>query len=188
MRAAGWDRVIGIDKDAFDLTSEGQREAAVEQALAAMPEINALIVADRAPVGAQLAFAQAVAARMNSGSAIVFFSSIYGIAGADRRIYMGADVEPCPPEYAADKGAIVALTRHLACAWARLGIRVNCISPGGVYSGQDAGFVARYSERVPMARMARADEIAKAAIFLASDAASYITGHNLVVDGGLTAW
>jgi NAD(P)-dependent dehydrogenase (short-subunit alcohol dehydrogenase family) len=134
---------------------------------------------------------------------IIFLSSIYGMVGNDQRIYEGSnlhevylgDQSSAPrrifshPVYAAAKGAVISLTRFLAAYWGEQNIRVNCISPGGLaHPGENAEFVRRYSERVPMHRKAAADEISGAALFLASDASSYVTGHNLVVDGGWTAW
>ena len=83
---------------------------------------------------------------------------------------------------------MIGLSRYLAAYWAPQGIRVNTVSPGGVFSGQNQTFVERYSARVPMARMAEAEEVVQAVLYLASDASSYVTGQNLTVDGGLTAW
>jgi len=137
-----------------------------------------------------------------SGS-IIFLSSIYGIVGNDQRIYEGSNLnqvylgdessEPkrifSHPVYAAAKGAVISVTRFLATYWGNHNIRVNCISPGGLaHPGENEEFVRRYSQKVPLGRKAGVDEISGAALFLASDASSYVTGHNLVVDGGWTAW
>lgn len=130
--------------------------------------------------------------RRKGGGSIVQTASIYGVVAPDMRIYEGSQYlgRPIntPPIYAASKGAVIALTRYLAALWAGDGIRVNALSPGGVSSGQNNVFHEKYCARVPLARMAEAGEIADAAIFLASPAASYITGQNLMVDGGLSIW
>jgi NAD(P)-dependent dehydrogenase (short-subunit alcohol dehydrogenase family) len=130
-------------------------------------------------------------ARRGRGS-IITTLSIYGITGCDQRIYEGSLYEGrpinTPAVYAASKAALLGLTRYLATYWGSQGVRVNAITPGGVLSGQNDEFVTRYSARIPLGRMAQQDEMSGAIIYLASDAASYVTGHNLVVDGGLTAW
>ena len=90
--------------------------------------------------------------------------------------------------YSTSKAGVVGLTRHLATHWAPAGVRVNALVPGGVRSGQNDTFIERYSQRIPMGRMAEAPEMAGALIYLASDASSYVTGQTLAVDGGLLAW
>lgn len=123
---------------------------------------------------------------------IVNVASIYGVLGPDQRVYEGSDYLGgkinTPPPYSASKAGVVGLTRYYATTLASRGIRVNSISPGGVESGQNEEFMLRYSERIPLQRMANRTDLQGALIFLASDASSYITGQNLVVDGGLTAW
>ena len=130
-------------------------------------------------------------AERGTGS-IVQTASIYGIRAPDQRIYEGSEYQgrpiSTPPVYSASKAGVIGLTRHLAAHWAGRGVRVNALTPGGVESGQNETFKARYAARVPLARMARADEMVGALIFLASDASSYVTGQNIVVDGGLSAW
>lgn len=126
------------------------------------------------------------------GGSIVQLASIYGVVAPDSRIYEGSrylDREiNTPPVYSASKAGVIGLTRHLAAHWAPHGIRVNALTPGGVESGQNRTFTERYAARVPLGRMARPEEMTGALVFLASDAASYVTGQNIVVDGGLTAW
>jgi NAD(P)-dependent dehydrogenase (short-subunit alcohol dehydrogenase family) len=137
---------------------------------------------------------QAVAGEMEkrkSGS-IINISSIYGIVAPDQRIYEGSFYEGkginTPLIYSTSKSAVVGLTRYLATYLAPYTIRVNAVTPGGVFSGQNDTFVKRYSERCPLGRMAKPEEIFSAVFFLATDASSYITGHNLVVDGGWSVW
>lgn len=139
--------------------------------------------------------AQAVGKEMlkaGRGGRIVQTASIYGLVGPDSRIYEGSDYLGgpinTPAVYSASKAAVVGLTKWLATYWADKGIRVNCLVPGGVSSGQNSVFGDNYSARVPMGRMAQAEEMCPPLIFLASEASSYVTGQVLAVDGGWTAW
>ena len=122
---------------------------------------------------------------------IINISSIYGIVGVDQRIYGKSGINS-PADYAATKGAIVNLTRYLAAHWNRKNIRVNTLTLGGVYDTElhknNKGFVENYSEKTMIGRMANKEDYDGALLFLASDASSYVTGANLVVDGGWTAW
>lgn len=131
-------------------------------------------------------FAEQMKAQGRGGS-IVNISSIYGMVGPTFPIYEGTQMT-VPPDYAFAKGGIINFTRYLATWYAPYGIRVNCISPGGYYAGQPEAFVRNYERRVPLGRMARWNDLKGAAVFLASDASQYITGQNLAVDGGWTAW
>lgn len=125
---------------------------------------------------------------------IINTASIYGVVGPDQRIYEGSWYEALggaintPLIYSATKGAVISMTKYLATYWGARGVRVNSLTPGGVASGQNSEFDKRYSARVPLGRMAKADEMVGAVLFLASDASSYVTGQNIIVDGGLTAW
>ena len=139
--------------------------------------------------------AQAVGRQMiaqGRGGSIIQTASIYGIMAPDNRIYEGSRYLErqinTPAVYAASKAGVVGLTKYLAAYWAKDGIRVNTLTPGGAESGQNDEFKRRYSARIPLGRMARPDEMVGALIYLASDASSYVTGHNLIVDGGLNAW
>jgi NAD(P)-dependent dehydrogenase (short-subunit alcohol dehydrogenase family) len=139
--------------------------------------------------------AQAVGNQMQNqrtGGSIIQTASIYGLLSSDKRIYegsfyLGRQISN-PAVYSTSKAAVVGLTRYLAANWGDARIRVNALVPGGVESGQNDIFKARYSARVPLARMAQPDEMVGALVYLASDASSYVTGHCLVVDGGLSAW
>ena len=125
-------------------------------------------------------------------SAMLMMSSIYGIRGADKRIYEGSNYHGAaintPPPYSAAKAGVVGLTRYLATEYADRGIRVNALAPGGVFSGQNDAFQAAYGARAPMGRMARQNEMFGAALYLLGPSASYLTGQVLAVDGGLSAW
>jgi NAD(P)-dependent dehydrogenase (short-subunit alcohol dehydrogenase family) len=118
---------------------------------------------------------------------IINVSSIYGLVAADQRIYGDSGLNSTVA-YAITKSAILNLTRYLASYWSGTGIRVNSISIGGVESGQDSEFIKRYSNKTMLGRMAKTDEYVGSMLYLASDASAYMTGSNLVVDGGWTAW
>lgn len=136
------------------------------------------------------AFALAQAARQSlneSGhGSIVLISSIYGLVGPDMSLYEGTAMTN-PAGYGASKGGLLQLTRYLATVLAPQ-IRVNAISPGGVWRQQAELFHDRYRTRTPLGRMATEEDLKGAVAYLSSDLSSYVTGHNLVVDGGWTAW
>jgi NAD(P)-dependent dehydrogenase (short-subunit alcohol dehydrogenase family) len=132
----------------------------------------------------------AVMAAAGRGS-IVNIGSLYAAVSPDARFYDHLPADPPflkPPAYGASKAALVNLTRYLATHWAPRGVRVNALSPGGVEGGQDAEFKRKFVARVPLGRMAEPRDLSGPLIFLASDASSYVTGVELRVDGGFTAW
>jgi len=123
--------------------------------------------------------------------AIVNIGSLYASVSPDARFYDHFDQDPPflkPPAYGASKAALVNLTRYLATLWAPRGVRVNALSPGGVLGGQDDQFKQKFTARVPIGRMAEPGDLMGPLLFLASDASRYVTGINLQVDGGFTAW
>jgi len=133
-----------------------------------------------------------VMANSECGGSIIQTASVYASYASDNRIYEGANFNGVainnPAVYSAGKAGVLGLTRWLATYWADRGVRVNALLPGGVEAGQNSEFKSRYGARVPMGRMAQKQEIAGAVIWLASDASSYVTGQNIFVDGGLSAW
>jgi len=128
--------------------------------------------------------------RARRGS-IINIGSLYASVSPDIRMYEHLNLDPPflkPPAYGASKAAVVNLTRYLATVWGPSGVRVNTLSPGGVKGGQDAEFQRKFTDRVPLRRMAVEDDLVGPLRFLASDASAYVTGSEIRVDGGFTAW
>ena len=124
--------------------------------------------------------------KQKSGT-IVNIGSVYGIISSDPRIY-GDSGRNNSEVYGASKAGIILMTKYLAVHVKSKNIRMNCVSPGGIFNNQKDSFVKNYENRTPLGRMANEDEIAKAVLFLCSDDTSYITGQNIIVDGGFTIW
>ena len=122
----------------------------------------------------------------NGGGSIVNISSIYGVIAPNFENYKNTNMT-CPPAYNPIKGGINSFSKYLASYYGSKKVRVNCLIAGGIFNNQPVSFIRKYSEKTPLKRLAKGEEIASAAIFLVSDAASYITGSNLVVDGGYTS-
>jgi NAD(P)-dependent dehydrogenase (short-subunit alcohol dehydrogenase family) len=135
-------------------------------------------------IGCQVIGSQMV--KQTSGS-IINMASIYGVVSPHHRMYSGTEIHQ-PAAYSVSKAGVIALTRYLGTLWADQGVRVNCITPGGVYNEHSEAFANRYAVLSPIGRMADRTEMRGALVYLASSASAYCTGHNLVVDGGWTAW
>ncbi len=126
-----------------------------------------------------------IMSKQGNGS-LINISSIYGIVGPDFTVYDGTSMT-MPVAYSAIKAGIINMDKYLASYYGKSGVRVNTVSPGGIFDNQPEQFVSNYNKKVPIGRLGKPSDIASGVAFLLSDAASYITGHNLVIDGGWTA-
>ena len=125
--------------------------------------------------------------KQHGGGSMINLASIYGVVAPDFSIYEGTEMT-MPVAYASIKAGIIAMTKYFATYFGADNIRANVISPGGVYDYQTPSFVEKYSQKTPLGRMGQPGDIVGAVIYLASDASSYVTGQNILVDGGWTAW
>jgi NAD(P)-dependent dehydrogenase (short-subunit alcohol dehydrogenase family) len=122
---------------------------------------------------------------------IIIIGSLYAVVSPDNRFYDHLNTTPKfikNPCYGASKAALLNLVKYFCTHWGKDGVRINALSPGGVLGTQDSEFILKFSERVPLGRLAQKSELMGPMLFLASDASSYVTGTNLLVDGGYTAW
>ena len=124
--------------------------------------------------------------KIQKSGSVINITSIYGVVGNDFTVYEGTD-GTSPAAYSAIKGGIINFTRYLASYFGKYNIRTNCVSPGGVFDHQHETFVTNYEKKVPMQRMGTPEDIAPSVAFLLSDDSKYITGQNIIVDGGWTA-
>ncbi|HEY2413929.1 MAG TPA: SDR family oxidoreductase [Pirellulaceae bacterium] len=205
MQGRGFD-VHGL---AFDLLDPGSIDALHDQVLQKFGRLDILVNSALAQQGHRGCFADQTASDLNTVAqgdfaglfrhcqraiaamkqhgrgSIINIASIYGVVSNDPGLYAGTEMVQ-PPSYNFVKAGMINFTRYLACYYGRDGIRANCISPGGYFNNQPEAFVQRYSDRVPLKRMMGHDDLQGAVVFLASDASAYVTGTNLMVDGGWT--
>jgi NAD(P)-dependent dehydrogenase (short-subunit alcohol dehydrogenase family) len=208
LEAAGAE-VVGVDVEDADVRDRAALEALRERLNRAPtilvnnagidqpPDAGAQAVLDHAEFlrvldvnlagafNATLVFGEPMAAA--GRGAIVNIGSLYASISPEPSFYDHMEGFLKPPAYGASKAGLVALTKYFARLWGPRGVRVNALSPGGVRGGQDPEFLRKYCARVPLGRMAGADDLGGPLVFLASDAARYLTGHELRVDGGFTA-
>jgi len=208
LEAAGA-QVVGVDVDDADVRDRSSLQALRDRLPAAPtilvnnagidqpPDAGAQAVLDHAEFlrvldvnlagafNATLVFGEAMVAA--GGGAIVNIGSLYASIAPEPGFYDHMDGFLKPPAYGASKAGLVQLTKYFARLWGPNGVRVNALSPGGVRGGQDPEFLRKYCARVPLGRMAEAEDLGGPLVFLASGAARYLTGHELRVDGGFTA-
>lgn len=118
---------------------------------------------------------------------IINIASLYGVVSPNHKIYPGTGISQ-PVAYSVSKHGVVALTKYLATLWAEKGVRVNSLTPGGIFNGHQGLFLERFEQLNPIGRMSDKTELRGGIVYLASDASSHVVGHNLIIDGGWTAW
>jgi len=118
---------------------------------------------------------------------IINIASLYGVVSPNHKIYPGTGISQ-PVAYSVSKHGVVSLTKYLATLWAEKGVRVNSLTPGGIYNGHQGLFLERFKQLNPIGRMSEKTELRGGIVYLASDASSHVVGHNLIIDGGWTAW
>lgn len=123
----------------------------------------------------------------NQKGSIINIASLYGVVSPNHKIYPGTGISQ-PVAYSVSKHGVVALTKYLATLWAEKGVRVNSLTPGGIFNGHQGLFLERFEQLNPIGRMSDKTELRGGIVFLASDASSHVVGHNLIIDGGWTAW
>jgi NAD(P)-dependent dehydrogenase (short-subunit alcohol dehydrogenase family) len=123
----------------------------------------------------------------NGKGSIINIASLYGVVSPNHKIYPGTGITQ-PVAYSVSKHGVVSLTKYLATLWAEKGVRVNSLTPGGIFNGHDGLFLERFKQLNPIGRMSDKGELRGGIVFLASDASSHVVGHNLIIDGGWTAW
>ena len=125
---------------------------------------------------------------VNKGKgSIINIASLYGVVSPNHKMYPGTGISQ-PVAYSVSKHGVVALTKYLATLWAEKGVRVNSLTPGGIFNGHDGLFLERFKQLNPIGRMSDKTELRGGIVYLASDASSHVVGHNLIIDGGWTAW
>lgn len=123
----------------------------------------------------------------NAKGSIINIASLYGVVSPNHNIYPGTGISQ-PVAYSVSKHGVVALTKYVATLWASKGVRVNALTPGGIFNGHKGLFLERFQQLNPIGRMSEKEELRGGIVFLASDASSHVIGHNLIIDGGWTAW
>lgn len=123
----------------------------------------------------------------NGKGAIINIASLYGVVSPNHKIYPGTGISQ-PVAYSVSKHGVVALTKYVATLWAEKGVKVNALTPGGIFNGHEGLFLERFKQLNPIGRMSDKTELRGGLVYLASDASSHVVGHNLIIDGGWTAW